>query len=112
MIGTRKWIKKTSGDLSGLDRLRLMSTIVRLRLKALFQAAPSMAMSPDHLNAAMPDSKLVKLAVEECRDCCSPAIYHHSCRTYLWADALAKLAAIRHDAEELAVASLLHDLEL
>ncbi|MFM5967660.1 MAG: hypothetical protein ACKOQ8_01295 [Micrococcales bacterium] len=112
MIGTRKWIEKTSGDLSGLDRLRLMSIIVRLRLKARFQSALSLAMSPDHLDAAMPDSKLVKLAAEECRDCCSPAIYHHSFRTYFWADALAKLAAIRHDAEELAVASLLHDLEL
>jgi len=112
MIGSRTWIARTSGDLSGLDRLRLMSTIIRLRLKARWRPFATGTVPLIDFNVALPDSKLVKLAAEECRECCSPAVYHHSCRTFFWATAIGGIGAIRHDPEELAVASLLHDLEL
>lgn len=112
MIGTRKWIEKTSGNLSGLDRVRLMSTIIRLRLKERFQPAAIGEDIRGEFDVALPASKLVKLAAEECQDCCSVPIYHHSCRTYFWAVAFAKIGAVRFDPEELAVAALLHDLEL
>lgn len=112
MIGARKWIEKTSGDLNGLDRLRLLSTIIRLRLKARLRLSASGAGPLGELDVELPDSKLVKLAVEECRDCCSLSVFHHSCRTYFWATSLANIGAVHHDREELAVASLLHDLEL
>ena len=112
MIGTKKWIEKTSGNLSGLDKARVMSTIIRLRLKARFRPTAAGQDICDEFDVVLPDSKLVKLAAEECRDSCSTAIYHHSCRTYFWAAALAKIGTIDYDPEELAVASLLHDLEL
>lgn len=112
MIGTRKWIWKTSGNLSAPDRARLMSTIIRLRLKARLQPAGLGRDIQAEFDVALPDSKLVKLAEQECKDNCSVAVYHHSCRTYFWAAALAKVGAVSYDAEELAVASLLHDLEL
>jgi hypothetical protein len=112
MIGTRKWIEKTSGNLSGLDRARVIATIIRLRLEARLRPAAAGEVIFGEFAVALPDSKLVKLATEECRDCCSTAIFNHSCRTYLWAAALANIGAVDHDPEELAVASLLHDLEL
>lgn len=112
MIGTRKWIEKTSGNLSGLDRAQVMATVIRLRLKARFRPAAMVDDIRSEFDVTLPESKLVKLAEEECRDSCSIGIYHHSCRTYFWAAALAKMGAVDYDPEELAVASLLHDLEL
>jgi hypothetical protein len=112
MIGTRAWIHKSSGDLSGLDRFRLLSRIAFLRMKGRIRQPTVSTGLTDELIAQMPDSKLVKLASEECLECCSTAIYHHSCRTYIWAAAIAKIDAVDYDPEELAVASLLHDLEL
>lgn len=112
MIGTRAWMRKSSGDLSGLDRLGLLSKIVFLRMKGRIRPPTVSKGLTDEIIAQMPDSRLVKLAREECLECCSIAIYHHSCRTYFWAAAIAKIDAVDHDPEELAVASLLHDLEL
>lgn len=112
MIGTRAWIERTSGDLSGLDRARLLARIVGLRLQARLRPNSASGHQLVELAIELPDSRLVKLAEEECRETCSTAIYHHSCRSYYWAALLAKVEAIHFDPEELAVASLLHDLEL
>jgi HD domain len=112
MIGTRAWIGKTSGDLSGLDRARLLARIVGLRLQARLRSNHGNRPHSVELTIGLPDSKLVKFAEQECRECCSTAIYHHSCRTYYWAATLANVEAIDFDPEELAIASLLHDLEL
>jgi hypothetical protein len=112
MIGTRAWIERTSGDLSGLDRARLLARIVGLRLQARLRSNHGNRPHPVELAIGLPDSKLVKLAEEECRDCCSTAVYHHSCRTYYWAATLANTEAVHFDPEELAVASLLDDIKL
>jgi hypothetical protein len=112
MIGTRKWIAETLGDLSWLDRGLLMSTIIGLRLKARFQPALPKAWVDNDRDFALPDTKLVRLAIEECTECCSEAISHHCFRTFFWSVLLARIAAVEPDREELAVASLLHDLEL
>ena len=84
----------------------LIRSGARLR-RAAAGAGPS-----TQFEAVLPDSKLVKLAAEECQESCSQAIYHHSCRTYFWATAIAEITVVGHDPDELAVASLLHDLEL
>ena len=42
----------------------------------------------------------------------SPALLHHSVRSYLWGAAMAVVDGIEHDAELLYVAALMHDLGL
>jgi hypothetical protein len=112
MIGNRAWIDKRAGDLSELERFRLLLRIVRLRIKARLRPPAAIAEAAGQLIAHLPASKLVRLAKEECLDRCSPSIFHHSCRTFYWAAAIAEIDGVPFDAEELAVASLLHDIEL
>jgi hypothetical protein len=112
MIGTSAWLARTSGDLSGLDKLRLLTTIIGLRLKARLRPDISGQCNIGSFDLALPDSRLVNMALEECRESCSPPVFHHSCRTYLWAVALAQLGSVKYDPEELVVAALLHDVEL
>lgn len=112
MIGSRAWIDKTAGDLSELERVRLLSKIVRLRIKTRIWPPAASATTACQIVGQLPDSGLVKLAKEECLDRCSPTVFHHSCRTYFWAAAIAGMDKIPHDPEELAIACLLHDIEL
>jgi hypothetical protein len=112
IIGSKAWLQATEGNLSGQERTRLLSKIVWLRLKSRLRRTSVSRPCLNDLPVVLPDSKLVRLARDECRDCCSEAVYHHSCRTYFWAATLAKVDSIDFDAEELALASLLHDLEL
>lgn len=114
MIGTTDWISKTGGNLSALERARLIAKIVALRIKSRLTAATERH-SADRIGEiwkALPDSNVVRLALAECEESCSPAIFHHSCRTYFWAVGLAQHDSVRFDPEELALAALLHDLEL
>lgn len=114
MIGTIAWINRTGGNLSSLERARLIARIVALRIRNRF-AATTEGHSTDLIGEvwkALPDSNLVRLALAECEESCSAAIFHHSCRTYFWAVALAHHDSVRFDPEELALAALLHDLEL
>ena len=112
MIGTRTWISKTSGDLTRFESLRLLATIISLRAKARVLPATKIVRRDCRVLTQLPDSKLVRMATEECLDCCTQTLFHHSCRTYFWAAALASIDQVHYDPEELAVASLLHDLHL
>jgi hypothetical protein len=112
MIGSQAWLAKRQGDLSQIDRWRLLTTIIGLRVKARFASNRMATRQLADVEITLPDSKLVAEALAECSECCSPAIFHHSCRTYFWAACLAKMHAVSFDPEELAIAALLHDLEL
>ena len=58
----------------------------------------------------MPDSTLVKSALDTLEACASPALVQHSWRTYFWGAAFGALDGVRHDPELLLIGSLLHDL--
>ncbi|MFE9581236.1 HD domain-containing protein [Nocardia sp. NPDC006044] len=63
-------------------------------------------------DVTIPDSAACRSATEVAAAYCTPALFNHSVRSYLWAAGHAKLNGIDFDAELLYVAALLHDLGL
>jgi hypothetical protein len=61
---------------------------------------------------APPHSAAASAADDVARHYCSPALYAHSVRSYLWAVAYADRAGLAFDAELLFVAAMLHDIAL
>lgn len=60
----------------------------------------------------MPDTALVSRAIDHAREHSEPYLFNHVMRSWLFAAALAQVAAAPHDAEVLAVATVLHDVGL
>lgn len=60
----------------------------------------------------MPDTPLIAQTIEYVREHSEPYLLNHVMRSWLFAAALAQLKQAAHDAEVLAVATLLHDLGL
>lgn len=61
---------------------------------------------------AVPDTPLVARAIAFARDNSEPYLFNHVMRSWLFAVTLARLDGVQHDAEVLAVTTLLHDLGL
>ena len=60
----------------------------------------------------VPDSPLISHAIEYARESSEPYLFNHVMRSWLFAVTLAQLKQSAHDAEVLAVATLLHDVGL
>jgi hypothetical protein len=60
----------------------------------------------------VPDSKIAREALEQCRDVSPGRLVNHCHRTYAWAMLLSHRDQLRPDPELLYVASMLHDLTL
>ncbi len=73
-----------------------------------------------YLNAAarviagivVPDTPLIAHAVTHAREQCEPYLFNHAMRSWLFATAIARVRNTTHDAEVLAVATVLHGLGL
>ena len=61
---------------------------------------------------SVPDTPLVSRAIEYAREHSEPYLFNHVMRSWLFAVILAQLKQTAHDAEVLAVATILHDLGL
>jgi hypothetical protein len=60
----------------------------------------------------VPDTPIVAQSIEYARDNSEPFLFNHVMRSWLFAAALAEVDDTSHDAEVLAVATILHDLGL
>ena len=60
----------------------------------------------------VPDTELIDRATEYARQKCEPYLFNHVMRSWLFAVRLAQLKGIPHDAEVVAVGTLLHDVTL
>lgn len=60
----------------------------------------------------VPDTPLVSRAIEYARHHSEPYLFNHVMRSWLFAVCIAEQSKVAHDAEVLAVATLLHDLGL
>ena len=60
----------------------------------------------------VPDSPLVDRAIEYARQKCEPYLFNHVMRSWLFAVRLGQRRGIAHDAEVVAVGTLLHDITL
>ena len=61
---------------------------------------------------SIPDTPLVDKAIEYARENCEPYLFNHVVRSWLFAARLGQIESIQHDAEVVAVGTLLHDLTL
>jgi len=61
---------------------------------------------------SIPDTPLVRRALEHARDVCEPYLFNHVVRSWLFAERIGQLQGIVHDVEILAVGTLLHDITL
>ncbi len=61
---------------------------------------------------AVPDTPLVKRAIEYAHEHCEPYLFNHEMRSWLFSVAIAQIRNTSHDPEVLAVATLLHDVGL
>src|SRR4051812_30425076 len=61
---------------------------------------------------AVPDTSLVASAIEYARENCEPYLFNHAVRAWLFAVRIAHIRNIEHDAEVMAVGTLLHDITL
>lgn len=60
----------------------------------------------------VPDSAVVVQAIDEARDRCEPYLFNHVMRSWLFATKIAQVRQIEHDAEVVAVGTILHDVTL
>lgn len=60
----------------------------------------------------VPDSASVRRAVEEARERCAPYLFNHVMRSWLFAARYAHHVGVAHDAEVVAVGTILHDVTL
>src|SRR5215475_510204 len=60
----------------------------------------------------VPDTSLIRMAIEYARKQTEPYLFNHVMRSWLFAVCLAQQQETAHDAEVLAVATLLHDIGL
>lgn len=111
-VGTLAWMRASHGSLSWPARLSLLRQVLVPGMagfaRALAGRGRQVALRLADL--PLPDSAAVRHALEELQDCAPASVVHHSMRTYLWGAALGSVEGLRHDAEFLMVASLLHDL--
>lgn len=77
-------------------------------------ALKAVSVSPARLLAgiAVPDTPLISRAIAYAQEHSEPYLFNHVMRSWLFAVALAQLKQSAHDAEVLAVATILHDLGL
>jgi hypothetical protein len=61
---------------------------------------------------AVPDTPLISRAIEFARDRSEPYLFNHVMRSWLFAVIIAQRQRMAHDAEVLAVTTILHDLGL
>lgn len=60
----------------------------------------------------VPDTPLINRAIEFARDKCESYLFNHAMRSWLFSVRLGQLKDIPHDAEVMAVGTLLHDITL
>ncbi len=109
------WARATGGRLSQLESAAFVRDISLLMARRLFARGKKPVLTgPFDVEAAvrLPDTPLVAAAVEECRQACHPAIAAHCLRTFAWASLVGNARGLTCDREALAVAAMLHDVEL
>src|SRR5687767_14105530 len=86
-------------------------------MTASLSGPPAAQTAPPHATRLLagvrvPDSPVISRAVEYAREQSEPYLFNHVMRSWLFAATLAQLNQTAHDAEILAVITILHDLGL
>lgn len=86
-------------------------------MTASLSSPPAAQFTPPHATRPLagvwvPDSPVISAAIEYARAHSEPYLFNHVMRSWLFAESLAQLSRVEHDAEVLAIATLLHDVGL
>ena len=114
-LGDARW-EQGNGRLSAADRWRYVLAAVGAQIGMFIDTlGPRRYRSSaierlDIARIEFPDTACAKAATETLERAATPAIAHHSYRSYIWASLLGQLDGRRWDAEVLYVAMMLHDL--
>ncbi len=116
-VGSYAWALQTGGRLRTLDSVRLTAIALRAQLyrKLTRHAQAKAAQRLAALNLddiQIPDSAAARQALEACRSTELPYLLNHCVRTYLYGAMLGAAEGLRHDAEFLYCAALLHDISI
>lgn len=60
----------------------------------------------------VPETSIIERAINYAQEACDPYVFNHAMRSWLFAAGLAKAQDLAHDAEVLAVGTVLHDITL
>src|SRR3569832_2218669 len=93
---------------------RIVRATPRWRRSEAAMSAPAIIAPATRTLAGItvPDSLLIDEAMDYARKACEPYLFNHVVRSWLFAARIGELQGIEHDAEVLAVGTLLHDITL
>jgi hypothetical protein len=113
-VGTWEWAELTQGSLRRHDRLRLIGQGISARLARIPSQWRSQLLGEkaDLTFPTPPDSAIARAAEERAIELSSPGLYAHCLRTWAFASMFAQRDLVKHDAELLYLACVLHDLGL
>lgn len=114
-IGSYHWMQATNSQLSFKEKIKLIQKIMLPSVMAsikinYFRFKPSHDFDIDQI--VIPDTQMVKVALDELEAKANISIYNHSWRTYFWGAALGNIQKQQFDHESLLIASLFHDIGL
>lgn len=115
MLGSYHWVQKTHGELNFKKKLYLVQKTLIPTIEHLAQRALPTRQDlifADFNQHILPDSALVKAAIEQLEDTKNIALIYHSWRSYFWGIAFGHINHWHYDAEAFLVAALLHDVGL
>lgn len=111
-IGSDAWGRQRGGRLTANEQAGLFLGLLGRRVSARLSRRAGAAARLAEIDIALPDSALTRAALDHCVAECAPAIVNHSLRCFAWGTLLGARDNLGFDGEALAVASLLHDIEL
>ena len=115
MIGSRQWMKLSNGNLSFKAQLSLINQILvpsSLAYVQSFLKLNNNALPITHDKLQIPDTPIVKEAINELSSTQHQAIINHSWRCFFWGTAIAQNKAWQFDQESFLIACLMHDIGL
>ncbi|WP_130804983.1 HD domain-containing protein [Acinetobacter ihumii] len=115
MLGSYTWLKQTQGKINFKDKLYLLQkTLAPTTTHLLQRLGPQNTKLHvvDYHAVPLPDTLLVKDAIEQLEQTQNLSIINHSWRSYYWGVAFSQINRWQYDAEAFLVAALLHDVGL
>ncbi len=116
-IGTFEWCEDYGATLNWREKIELVTNVARLQVRELVERSvfSRRAMQTLHSKCDLdmleiPDTRMAREAAEQAQAICTPNLYQHCVRTYLYGGLLAQGQGLQVDLELLFVSSILHDL--
>ncbi|MCH7525625.1 MAG: hypothetical protein IIC74_11695, partial [Bacteroidetes bacterium] len=108
IIGSLHWGIQSSGNLSSFDKINFALKVISMRLKK----TPYIPINIDPYTIKLPDSKLVKQAIEYIDDIHETSIKNHCLRAFVLGELFGQNEKLYYDKEVFALSAILHDIGL